>query len=107
MSRAHTPGPWLAAARPTSIVGWPVVAPAAQGRSICSVTYVPGQADAITQAFAAGCAANARLIAASPELLDALEGLVKVVGSQAGLTTRERAKLEAGRAAIAKATTAP
>ena len=33
-----TPGPWLAAAKPSSVVGWPVVA-TGNGRSICSVTY--------------------------------------------------------------------
>jgi hypothetical protein len=61
MKTTHTQGPWLAAAKPTSIVGWPVVSPAAMGRSICSVT-VHDEAEA-----------NARLIAAAPELLEALK----------------------------------
>lgn len=72
----YTPGPWLAAARPSSVVGWPIVQPGT-GRSICSVTYVqhskidppvPGDS-----AFNRESAANARLIAAAPELLEALQ----------------------------------
>lgn len=55
-----TKGPWLAAAKPSSIVGWPVVAPHATGRSVCSVT-VHDEAKA-----------NADLIAAAPDLAEAL-----------------------------------
>ena len=55
-----TEGPWMAAARPSSIVGWPVVG-TRQGRSICSVT-VHDEAPA-----------NARAIAAVPELFDRLD----------------------------------
>ena len=64
MNSAHTKGPWMAASNPSSVVGWPVVAPHATGRSVCNVTT--GHEDA---------AANARLIAAAPELLEALERL--------------------------------
>lgn len=58
----HTPGNWIAAPR-SSIVGRPIVS-APQGRSICNVTE---HDDA---------EANARLIAAAPELLAALKGLI-------------------------------
>lgn len=61
MSAKHTPGPWMAAAKPSSIVGWPVVAPRAMGRSICNVT-VHDEAQG-----------NARLIAAAPDMLAALK----------------------------------
>ena len=69
----HTPGPWMAAAAPSSIVGWPVVG--RMGRSICNVSWMPKKAypdvsDADYAAFNAECEANARLIAAAPELLE-------------------------------------
>ena len=78
MEAKHTPGRWSAAARPSSIVGWPVVA-APLGRSICSVSFIfaaPGQPlTAEEEAFNRESAANARLISASPALLEALKGL--------------------------------
>ncbi len=68
----HTAGPWMAAASPSSVVGWPVVGP--MGRSICNVSWMPKKAypdvsDADYAAFDAECGANARLIAVAPELL--------------------------------------
>jgi hypothetical protein len=75
----HTPGPWMAAAKPSSVVGWPIVAQS--GRSICSLTYVqhskidppvPGD-----RAVNAESRANAYLIAAAPDLLEALKVAAK------------------------------
>jgi len=66
----HTPGPWMAAARPSSVAGLPVVAQPS-GRSIASVTFFH-----LGEAFAnhdRESQANARLIAAAPDLLAALE----------------------------------
>lgn len=63
----HTPGPWLAASRASSVVGLPVVAQS--GRSIASVTYF-GLGDDF-QMHNDECLANARLIAAAPDLLAA------------------------------------
>lgn len=65
----HTPGPWIAAAFPSSIVGLPVVAQ--NGRSIASVTFFKlgpefSQHDRESQS-------NARLISAAPDLLEALK----------------------------------
>jgi hypothetical protein len=65
-AHAHTPGPWKAAAKPSSVVGWPVVS--AIGRSICSVAY--GESG-----FNGQAEANAKLIAASPDLYSALQRL--------------------------------
>lgn len=66
----------MAAASPSSVVGWPVVGP--MGRSICNVSWMPKNAypdvsDADYAAFNAECGANARLIAAAPDLLAALK----------------------------------
>jgi len=67
--QAWTKGPWMAAAKPSSVVGWPVVAQS--GRSIASVTYFK-----LGDQFSnhdAESGANARLIAAAPEMYEALK----------------------------------
>lgn len=78
-SVTHTPGKWMAAAKPSSIVGWPVVA-APMGQVICDVAIINKKPDHISDgefsAYYAQVEANARLIAAAPELLDALRQLV-------------------------------
>lgn len=65
----HTPGPWIAAAGPSSIVGWPVVS--RTGRSICRLTWFEraspaGEAEETKEETRA----NARLIAAAPIMFD-------------------------------------
>jgi hypothetical protein len=79
----HTPGPWLAAAKPSSVVGWPIVAPRAGGRMIASVTYaahsstdpaIPGD-----RSFNAESEANAHLIAAAPDGLKLARLIVREV----------------------------
>jgi len=93
----YTKGPWLAAAKPSSIVGWPVVAPRDMGRSICNVTT--GHEDS---------EGNALLIAAAPELLAALKRLsrlyqgIYVTMSDGEMTACRDAWVEAD-AAIARA----
>lgn len=72
MSAKHTPGPWLAASHPSSVSGLPIVA-RPSGRSIASVTFFH-----LGEAFASHDAesrANARLIAAAPTLLEALQAI--------------------------------
>ena len=65
----HTPGPWMAASKASSIVGLPVVAKT--GRSIASVTFfnLGERFDHHEQESYA----NARLIAAAPGMLAALK----------------------------------
>lgn len=86
MSDKHTGGTWRAAAKPSSIVGWPIIS-APQGKSVANVHGTDDES-----------AANARLIAAAPELLEALIELQDIV-SRNGLAHSKRAS-----AAIAKAT---
>lgn len=86
----HTTGPWMAAARPSSVVGWPVVSPADMGRSVCNVTVGHDASEA-----------NARLIAAAPELLDTLTALLEVHDAMGAGQSHAATK---ARVAIAKAT---
>lgn len=55
----HTPGPWHAESSGEPLAGWMVLA-RGQGNCVCSTSNLKGRAEA-----------NARLIAAAPELLDA------------------------------------
>jgi len=81
----HTPGPWMAASRPSSIVGWPVVAPGDGGRSVCNITTGHDQSEA-----------NAHLISAAPDLLAALKAVIAIAD-------RATVEFDRARAAIAKA----
>jgi hypothetical protein len=60
----HTPGPWLAASKPSSVVGWPVVGELGTLIADVSTMSFPGQP------IPKEALANARLIAAAPELLE-------------------------------------
>ena len=79
---ASTPGGWIAATGPSSIVGWPVVS--RQGRSICRMTWVERAVPAgEAEETKAETRANAAFIAAAhndmPALLDALERMQKAL----------------------------
>lgn len=98
----HTPGPSIAAPY-SSVVGAPVVA-SPNGRSIANVTYFGLGED--FQNHDDESAANARLIAAAPDLLEALEELLAGVDR---LPPREPwdedgPVIKKARAALAKAT---
>jgi len=98
----HTLEPWMAAAAPSSVVGWPIVGP--MGRAIASVHCLmvrpPNVSEADWQAYRDECEANARLIAAAPELLGMIKRLLNVVdcGKRDGPDT-----IDAARALLAKA----
>jgi hypothetical protein len=69
----------MCAAKPSSVVGWPVVA--RHGRLICNLAYVsPSASEAAypeVQAFFAETAANGRLIAAAPAMFEALTSVAE------------------------------
>lgn len=74
----------MAAAKPSSVVGWPVVGP--KGRMIANVAVINKKPENSTdEAFAeyyAEVEANARLIAAAPALLDAIKALKTANGGE-------------------------
>ena len=78
MSERHTPGPWNIG------TGWIYAGPVTNARIICEFKEHPGNDG------------NARLIAAAPDLLAALEGVLRVAD-------RKTNEFDAARAAIAKA----
>lgn len=100
----HTAGPWMRAASPSSVVGWPVVGP--MGRSICNLSWFGVKPEHVTDAefaaFRAEVEANGHLIAASPDLFDALKAILSTSG-QAVHGRPTAAQWEAGLRAIAKA----
>lgn len=80
----HTPGQWMAAAKPSSVVGWPVVA-APMGQVICDVAIINKKPDHISDgefsAYYAQVEANARLIAAAPDLFGAANAIAPYLGA--------------------------
>ena len=77
MSGGWTPGPWVCgntAAYETMIIGR-----GGEGDYICHVTIEQCGGGAIASAMEPARRANARLIAAAPELYEALEALVSAV----------------------------
>lgn len=99
MSAKHTGGTWRAAAKPSSIVGWPIIS-SPQGKSVANVHGTDEES-----------AANARLIAAAPDLLTALQDAYRFISQprtmwndKAEYDTRNYNALTAKiRAAISKA----
>lgn len=87
MNAKHTPGPWTANGSETTSVTW---VSNSKGHRIC--TMQRSEFDW----------SNALLIAASPNLLVALEAIIKMIGPYAG-QGRMDAEISNARAAIAKA----
>lgn len=99
MGSSHTPGPWTATPVGTPARHWLVEIPGIN-REMVGDQIVVG-ADGGPDEVVAIDAANARLVAAAPELLDALQSLLwQVDGRPDGETHIVTA---AARAAIAKA----
>lgn len=104
MTTAHTPGPWNAATRNTHKTD--------AGVELVCITVMPTggyrgpiaelqSCDHIHGITTAECEANARLIAAAPDLLEALQVLVE----NGGIGPEQM--FHDARAAIAKATSTP
>jgi hypothetical protein len=93
----HTPGPWRIGRKPY------FVAAGAKGRtSIAHCIWTGSDASQATNPSFEEAIANAHLIASAPELLAALENMVKVQGGE-GEYDSELAYFEQARAAVAKA----
>ena len=84
----HTPGPWYAV-QPAGANGWWVVSKDKEGVECVDESHDGGFKES-----------TARLIAAAPDLLTALEGLLEITDFH----ELYGSKTEAARAAIAKAT---
>jgi hypothetical protein len=92
MTTQHTPGPWLYTQEGVDAFG--IVKP--DGYSIVHLAALHNSTSA------SELPANARLIAAAPDLLDALRGLIRDIGVSA--VYQDHPAYNAARAAIAKAT---
>lgn len=93
---ANTPGPWTLGEGRSGYQAWALIQKNGGDIAICS--RQPGNDQ---------CAANARLIAAAPELFDALNALVNAVSPDDNDKSCEpyfRPALKAARTALAKAT---
>ncbi len=88
----HTPGPWHVDPDPRPNMEWNNHIYAANGLAVCFMAHSDGKADERDQA-------NARLIAAAPELLEALLAVQRLDYFQ-----EHSALAEIVRAAIKKAT---
>lgn len=103
----HTPGPWLAADAISSCVGLPVVKSGeGGGRLICNVNHAHDPMHgkvAGDDAFNREALSNARLIAAAPDMLDALEQALLHIEVDESTHGRPFAAGNVIRAAIARA----
>lgn len=91
----HAPGPWAAGTEDGDPIMSGCVFEMTGGRMVCSMTgYFPWQQRL----------ANARLIAAAPDLLDALAGLMEACGALRGTPAADTTAEAKARAAISKAT---
>jgi hypothetical protein len=96
MSAKHTPGPWqVNHNNPLQVCD---ADGEVRGCAPIATAWTP------TQQITREAVANARLIAAAPELLEALKGAVDVLRSQLGFLQHadDIEKIDAARAAIAK-----
>lgn len=108
--RKWTKGPWMMAAKPSSVVGWPIVSQ--QGRSIANLNYVGFMGDGEGwKEFREESTANGSLIAAAPDLYEALEGMLaewdKLTRYGSPIAKASNEAVNFARAALAKALPPP
>lgn len=100
MSAGFTPGPWVKAERLNG-PWWHISSAYTVGGQACksgrqAIAAVHGESKRGSKSYADMFEANARLIAAAPELLEALQGVLRVAD-------RKTDEFDAAHAAIAKA----
>lgn len=94
---AHTPGPWMVGNDGQGIYVHPI------GREGFTVAQPSGLDPSVTHVGAHTAEANARLIAAAPDLLEALQGIVRMWNAY-GVGSVPMREVYGVHAAIAKAT---
>ncbi|MGS6394294.1 hypothetical protein ACVG01_17090 [Pseudomonas aeruginosa] len=99
--QSHTPGPWEIERYSDGLIQ--IVG------NIRAVSDHEEHVTTVVEAVTRGDEANARLIAAAPELLEALQGMIEVYGGQYNddclpKSSTELELIQQARAAIAKAT---
>lgn len=112
MSAQHTPGPWVFEQQPYSSSSYYI-----RGHDLRTgrtMTWGKGAVAHIPRSTVMPMEANARLIAAAPDLLDALQGMLAIVSDSLGVAGYhlngdtagwdEFDEVDAAREAIAKAT---
>jgi hypothetical protein len=82
MKTTHTPGPWSVWTLADSMIDV-AVGPAAGGVAVCQIVTADGRGINTVSAMEAGNA-NARLIAAAPELLEALQDARAALAASTG-----------------------
>jgi len=108
MNNTHTPGPWEVWREPGIESRDLSVGPVSGGIAVADIVTTNAHGIATKESIGTGHA-NARLIAAAPELLEALEGAVKELESVRDYLAPSiwgavgAARLAAAQAAIAKA----
>ena len=99
----HTPGPWKVHQRPNPPIDLGHHVTTEGGLQVCKVTYqLPAGVNGSVVEVAR--IANARLIAAAPDLLESLSKLVAIEDSTGMAVIGWTEAMEAARAAIARAT---
>jgi hypothetical protein len=97
----HTPGPWATEYMKSSRGGYAQQIFDANGVLVATAAWYPVRVSESTTAT--NREANARLIAAAPDLLEALEAMYEMFNGN-GITPDDDAAIIAARSAIAKAT---
>ena len=98
----HRPGPWHSLHWGPNGDSIDIATPTFRG-TLCRVYVEVHESGSVGPTQVDECEANARLIAAAPELLAALDGISPMFDNDSPLLTVYAAEIEQARAAIAKA----
>lgn len=94
---AHTSGPWLVAPTPSAMANWII--------QLEDGSFIAGVGEGSSEGYPEQTEANARLIAAAPDLAKALEAVLDVLldGRTDDLTEKEEQAVDLANAALEKA----